>query len=171
MRRPARLSFQLERRDGLDLDRSPDESRRLLAEEHGAGDGGLLEARRHVDGIAGRETLLRARDDLPGIDPDASLDAELGQCREYLGRRADGAQRVILVEHRNPEHGHHRVADELLHRPAVPLDDRLDPLEVAVEDRAERLGVDRFPERGRAGDVAEDHRDDLALLARCRRLG
>ena len=89
----------------------------------------------------------------------------------HLDRRPQRTQRVVLVHDRHAEHGHHRVADELLHRAAVPLDDRLHPLEVAGEQRAQRLRVELLAELGRAGDVAEEDRDDLALLARCHRGG
>src|SRR3712207_7865932 len=39
----------------------------------------------------------------------------------HLGRRADGAERVVLVQHRDPEHRHHGVADELLDRKSTRL--------------------------------------------------
>ena len=66
---------------------------------------------------------------------------------------------------RHPEDRHHRVADELLHRPAVRLDDRLHPLEVARQQRPQRLGIRRLPQRGRADHVAEQHRHRLPHLA------
>ena len=50
---------------------------------------------------------------------------------------------------------------------AVALDDRLHPLEVAGEERPQRLGVELLAELGRPGDVAEEDGDDLALLACC----
>ena len=68
------------------------------------------------------------------------------------------------MDGREPEDRHHRVADELLDDAAVALDDRLHALEVAREQRAERLRVDRLAERRRADDVAEEHGYDLALL-------
>ena len=102
----------------------------------------------------------------PVLTPIRASQPELGQRVAHLGRRPHGAQRVVLVHDRHAEHGHHRVADELLHRAAVPLDDRLHPLEVAREQRAQRLGVEPLAERRRAGDVAEEDGDDLALLAR-----
>ena len=106
------------------------------------------------------------RHDLAGVDADAGLDAELGQGVAHLDRGSAGPQRVVLVHLRNPEDGHDRVADELLHRAAVRLDDRLHPLEVAGEERAQRLGVGRLAECGRAGDVAEEDGDGLALQVR-----
>ncbi len=58
------------------------------------------------------------------------LKAELRQRVAHLRRRPHGAQRLVLMEHRYAEHGHHRISDELLHRPAVALDDSPHTLEV-----------------------------------------
>jgi len=65
------------------------------------------------------------------------------------------------VRDRHSEDGHDRVADELLHCPAVRLDDLLHPLEVPRQDRSQRLRVDRLAESGRSGHVAEEDGDDL----------
>ncbi len=75
------------------------------------------------------------------------------------------------MRHRDAEHGHDRVADELLHRTSVRFEDRLHALEIAGKQGAHGLGVCRLPQRGRAGDVAEEDGDGLALLPRRRRLG
>ena len=45
----------------------------------------------------------------------------------------------------------------------------LHPLEVAREQRAQPLGIERLAERGRAGHIAEQHRHGLALLVRSAR--
>ena len=79
-----------------------------------------------------------------------------------LGRRADGAERVVLANGGHPEHGHDRVADELLHRAAVALERGLDGLEVPPHDVAKELRVEALAEGRRAGDVGEQDRDDLA---------
>ena len=104
----------------------------------------------------------------PVLTPIRACDAELGQRVAHLDRRAAGPQRVVLVHLGDAEDGHDRIADELLHRPAVRLDDPLHPLEVAGEQGPQRLGVGRLAERGRAGHVAEEDGDRLALLARGR---
>ncbi len=49
----------------------------------------------------------------------------------HLRGRTERTQRVVLVRDRHPEHGEHGVADELLHRAAVPLDRRAHGVEVA----------------------------------------
>jgi hypothetical protein len=52
------------------------------------------------------------------------------------------------VRERHAEHGHDRVADELLDRTAVALDDRSHAVEVAGKQRPQRLRVGRLAERG-----------------------
>ena len=145
-----------------------DERERLGADQHLARSRGLLQAGRDVDRIARREPLGRAGDDLAGRDADPPVDPELGEGVAHLDRRPAGAKGVVLVQHGHAEDRHHRVADELLDRAAVCLDDSLHPLEVAREQRPQRLRIRRLAQRGRAGHVAEQHRHRLSLLA-CRR--
>lgn len=85
--------------------------------------------------------------------------------RAHLVRRAHGTQGVVLVDVRDPEDGHHGIADELLHGSAVPLQHHAHLIEVAGHERAQGLGVESLTQRGGAGDVAEHHRDCLAHLA------
>ena len=66
----------------------------------------------------------------------------------------------------NAEYRHHRIADEFLNRPAVALDGVPHLVEVAEHDLADGLGVDALAHRGRAGDVAEKDRCELAALGR-----
>ena len=72
--------------------------------------------------------------------------------------------RVVLMRRGDAEHRHHRVADELLHRAAVPLDRLRHGVEVAHHDAPERLGVQALAERRGARHVAEDDGDGLAYL-------
>ena len=160
------LAFQLERLDRFGLDRAADELEGGLADQDLVGIGGVLQAGGHVDRVAGGEPLLGPGDHLAGVHADPPLHAQLGERRPHLDRRPAGAQRVVLVHLRHPEDRHHRVTDELLHRAAVRLDDRLHPLEVAGEQPLQRLRVDRLAERGRADHVAEQHGDDLAMHRR-----
>ena len=84
--------------------------------------------------------------------------------------RAHGALGIVLVGHGRAEDGHYGVADELLHRAAVPLDLAGDAFVVGAERGAHVLGV-RLVGAGREADeVDEEHGDDLALLAGRRRL-
>jgi hypothetical protein len=70
------------------------------------------------------------------------------------------------VHNRDAEDSHHGIADELLHRPAMALDDRLHALEVPREQGSQCFRVELLAEFRRAGDVAKQHGYDLPLLAR-----
>ena len=143
----------------------------------------LLEALRNVDGVACREALAAAqcvsRHDLarvharPHRDRDSPVALELlvqpGKALAHLGSGPDRANGVVLVQDGDSEHGHHRVADELLDRALVRLDDRLHLVEVAAHHPPQRFRVEPFAQSRRAGDVREDDRDGLAHLAGGRR--
>ena len=75
-------------------------------------------------------------------------------------------QRVVLVDDGNPEDSHHRVADELLDRSPVVLENAADLDEVAREHPPVALRVERLAERRRVDHVREDDGHRLAHLAR-----
>ena len=69
--------------------------------------------------------------DLSGVHPDPHAEPRLS-LREPVEPRhrvaqgdgcADGPESIVLADDRNAEHGHHLVADEILDRAAVMLDD------------------------------------------------
>ena len=178
------LPLQLERLDLLDLDLVPDEAVGQLAEEHLALPGGLLETGGDVDGVAGHQALAArgvAGHDLARVDARAvrelhAVDAlqvvvERLERRLHPRGRADRAKRVVLVEPRQPEDGHHCVADELLDHATVPFELAAHRVEVARHHLAERLGVERLAEARRALQIREDDRHDLSRLLRRPRLG
>ena len=165
----------------VELDRVADEAVRRPADEDLPGLGALLEAGGDVDGVAHGERRAGggvARDDLarvhadPHLEPYAPLLLELVvQRREpvaHLGRRADAAERVVLVDAWDAEDGHDGVADELLDRAVVTLDDGAHLVEVADHDPPHRLWVEPLAQPRGAGHVGEDHRDGLAHLVRHR---
>src|SRR5262249_48657333 len=82
-----------------------------------------------------------------------------------LARGPAASKGVVLLSLRAPKDGHNCIADELLHRSPVRLDDSLHASEVPGEECAHRLGVGRLAQSGRAGDVAEEDGDRLPLLA------
>jgi hypothetical protein len=113
-----RLSLQLERLDGLDLDRLADELERRLAEQHLA----------RLGACSSRAATLTAspvasRSSVPvttcRCEADARLHAELGQRFAHLRGRRDARSASSSCSHRHAEDGHHRVADELLDGAAV----------------------------------------------------
>src|SRR5205823_11173140 len=150
-----------------------------VAPEDPARPGPLLQAGGDVDRVAGRQPLFRPGHHLSGVHPRSELQTgavgigelgvEVGERFTKLGRGAHRAQRIVLVHRGNAEDGHHGVADELLDRAAVALDDFFRDLEVAGHHPPQALGIDLLPERGRAGDIAEENGDGLAGFPR--RLG
>ena len=72
---------------------------------------------------------------------------------QALRRRLDRPDRVVLVAEWEPEDGDDRIADDLLDAPAVRLEYRTHHAEVAVEDLAQRLGIESFAQGGRALQV------------------
>ena len=138
----------------------------------------LLEPRRRRDGAAGHEPLVRADDNLAALDADPAFDPELGDRVPHLHRRPQRAQCIVLVHRRHPEHGHHRVPDELLDHAPMAFRSGLHLLEVRRQQSAQRLRIERLSELGGVGDVREKHGHDLPLrpsdhlgLRRARRLG
>ena len=169
------LALQTQRLGRLDLDRVANEAIRGLAEQDLAGRSGLLEALGHVHRVTGRKPLALAAvagDHLAGVHAGANGDRDapvafqllVQGCEPFahLRGRAHRSQRVVLVQHGDSEDGHDGVPDELLDRPFVALDDRLHLVEVPAHHASQRLGVELLAERGRPGDVGEDHGHDLA---------
>jgi hypothetical protein len=70
------------------------------------------------------------------------------------------------MHHWQPKDRHHGITDELLHRTAVALDDRLHPLEIAPQQCAQRLRIDRLAQRRRPRHITEEHRHDFPLRTR-----
>ncbi len=93
------------------------------------------------------------------------------QCRErvlHLQRGAGRPQGVVLVKDGQAEDGHHRIADEFLHGPAVVLEDRPDGVEVARHHGPQRLGARAAAVLHGGPGVREDQRHGLAPLRRGR---
>ena len=90
----------------------------------------------------------------------------MASARWRLGGRLDRAQRVVVVADRQPEDRDDRVADDLLDRAAVRLEDRAHLIEVEGQDLAQRLRIEALAERGRALQVGVDDRREAADLGR-----
>ena len=159
------LAFQLEQLLLADFDCGPDQRERPTTDQHLARSRGLLQPRSDIQRVPGRQPLLRTREHLARVDPDPTLHAQLRQRIPHLHGSATRPECIVLVRHRNPEHRHHRIADELVHRAAVRFDDPLHSLEVASEHSLERFRIDRLPKRRRADHVAEQHRHHLPVTA------
>jgi hypothetical protein len=115
-----RLPLRVDRFDRLGLDRLGHEPVGLLAEQDLAGRRRLLESRRDVDRVARDERLAVPATTSPVLTPMRSSSSVTDVA--HLERGARRAERVVLVNLRDAEHGHHRVADELLDAGAVALE-------------------------------------------------
>ena len=169
------------RRDGIvrPVDDQPiGRSMRSGADEDAVDRRRRLDARRRVHHVTRHHRLARRRarvqrhERLPGRDSHPHVKVErvvpvvqLPDGIAHGERRADRALGIVLVRRRCPVNGDDRVADELLDRAPVPLEDRLRGLEVARHDLPQALGVDPLAERRRARDVAEEDGDRLSDLA------
>ena len=105
---------------------------------------------------------------------------ELRDGGDEVERRADGALGVVLVRDRRAPDGHHRVADELLDRAAVALDQRGGRSRSSAESSSRVSSASRSSEARREADqVGEEDGDEPPLgrggrgrpAARRRRVG
>ena len=85
--------------------------------------------------------------------------------------RANGPLGIVLGRGRRAPHRHHRVADELLDRAAVELDQAAARVEVAGEELARVLGVALLRGCREADEVGEEDGDEAALGRRLRGRG
>ncbi len=108
---------------------------RRLADQHRARLGRGLNSRRRVDHVARDHALPLGAERDGGLTREYAgtclePGAELGHSRDQVERGTHRPLGVVLVCDRSAPDGHHRVADELLDRAAVPLDHRPGRLEV-----------------------------------------
>ena len=91
---------------------------------------------------------------------------QLGHRDHQIQRGSHGPLRVPLGGGRGAPHCHHRIADELLHHPAVPADHRPRHREVLRQQLPDRLRVPRLGQRGEPHHIAEQHRAHPPLRGR-----
>ena len=77
----------------------------------------------------------------------------------------NGALGVVLVRNESAEDGHDRVPDELLDDAAIGLYPVAKKVVVGPQPGADVLGIRALRSRREPDEVAEEHGDDLALLA------
>jgi hypothetical protein len=139
--------------------------------------GRLLETGGHVHGVPRHQGLpgdQLSGQDFPGVDAGADLERHSrveGQVLIHLPQgvahvccRPHRSERVVLVESRDAEHGHHRVADELLHPAAVAFEHPAHPLEVPGHHGAKGFRIELLPHAGKAGYVREHYGHGLSDL-------
>ena len=155
---------QLERADVLALDAPLGQPVRGVADQDLAGPGGLLQPRRDVDGLAGREGRVGlVDDDLACLDPDARLDTRAVGVVHDPERGTDGALCVVLMRLRDAESGHDGVARELLHGAAMRLDAARHRVEPGRHTTACDLRILGRDELGRADEICEQDGCELAF--------
>jgi hypothetical protein len=126
-----------------------------LADEDGASRGHRLEPGRGIDEVAGNHALPgRPQGDgsLPREDAGPGLKGG-DQCAHTVHQvqgRANRPLGVVLLRSRSAPHRHDRVADELLNRPPVPLQNVSGEVKVAGEEVARLLGIAALGEGGEA---------------------
>ena len=143
----------------------------------------MLEAGGDVDRVAEQALALGGSGHghhLSGVDPDPVLETnaarafqalvDLLQPDAHVPGGVERSVRVVAVGHRQAEHGHDRVADELLHRAARALDLGPHTAQVGVDHLLQTLSVEALSEGRRADQVGEQDRYDLPLLERDLRL-
>ena len=171
------LALHLQRREALAAHGALDETLRRLADQHGAGLGGLLEPGREVGRVAHRgvvhaEVVADApHDDEPAVEPhahhelgrEAGPGARLVQAAQDAERGQHRAAGVILVRDGRAEQRHEAVAEELVDRAFVVVDLGEGQLEEALEQTVHRLRPQPRGQLRRIGDVAKQHGHLLAL--------
>jgi hypothetical protein len=129
----------------------------------------LLQPCSDIDGIASREGVssrARADKDVPGIHADSHGELDAAGAHQLVGVREDRvtqfdggpycSQRVVFVELGQPEETHYGVADELLGRSSVALENLPCHFKVPREDPVHRLRIEELAETGRLDYVCKD---------------
>ena len=127
-----------------------------------------LETARGVDEVARDHALVRGAKGhgrLAGQDAAACLDAvaQAGDSLDQLEAGADAQLGIVFVHDRRAPDGHDGIADELLDRAAVALDDVPSEVEVAAERVADILRVTLLGKRREAHEIGEKDADELAF--------
>jgi hypothetical protein len=169
-RETPRLPLGLDNSGLAELERSAGCCNRPLAGEHLPGGGRLLQPGADIDGVTRDERaafacltddhLARVDAYADGESPTVELDeaALHGQCG------VKGPFRVVLEGCRSPESGHYSVARELLDRASSSLDLLCHRLVEAIEHDPDALRILVVGECGRADEIREENRDELALF-------
>ncbi len=161
----------------LDRDLALDQPERELPDEDPLRRRRLLELVGEPQDVPGQDVLagrcppddeLARRDTGPVDEADAPGPIEpLVQAREDrlgLGRSANGSQHIVIARERQAEHRHDGIADDLLDRPAIGLEDGPHLVEVEGQDLAQRLRIELLTEARRALQIRGDDRDPVPDL-------
>ena len=169
----SRFALELVRAGVLVDDRRLGRAPGRLAREHMAGLRQRLDPRGGVDDVARHHALAVGPDRDGGLAGEhagpgaqvwhSDLVAQRRDGRDQVERRPHRPLGVVLGGRRRPPHRHHRVADELLDRPAVELDQPPGRVEVARQELAHLVRVTPLRERREPHQVGEQHRHQPPL--------
>jgi hypothetical protein len=165
---PGRAGYQHQRRlQAVHPLRAARDALRQHVHEYLSGAGRGLHPRRGVHRIPGDRALAHSahRDrDLAGHHPgarreprQAGFDPELSHRGHQVQRRPHRPFGIFFAGYRGAPHRHHRVADELLHHPAVPVGHRPRHPEILREQLAHRLRIPCLRQRGETDQITEQH--------------
>ena len=165
----ADLPLQLLLAERFEDDRALGAMAGRLADDHDPRRRHRLESGRGVDQVAGDHPLVRGpqcHGCLAGEHPGPCLEhlAVVSQVADSIDKFEGGPHRslgIVLVRDGRAPDGHHRVADELLYRPAVAVDDLLGDRKVLGQLLADRLGITGLGEGSEANQVGEEHGHQL----------
>ena len=119
-----------------------------------------------VDALLPRELVRQAGHDLAGVNADPKHDAVFARRLHHRQRGLTGAQGVIFLRMGHAE-DHHQPVAHAAHDGAVEAIDRVSHAGQRGRKRIERvLGILVADQFGRADNVGEQNRDDLALAKR-----
>ena len=166
------LSLRLDRRRRAELKVGARDCDRALAYQDLARLRPLLEAGRDVHRVAGNERAPDPRladDDLARVNSNPQpkrVPEHLLERAAHGERRVQRAVGVVLLRDGGAESRHNRVADELLDRPPSLRDLGRHRVVKAGEERPRPFCILAAGHLRRANKVGEEHRGELALLAR-----
>ena len=167
---------RMDRRDEEALVGSRLERHRVAHEPAGGGvDGDLVRAGLLLQALGVVHRIAGRRRSTPGPalgDHLAGRHADPGAARmraAQLGRRPHRAQRVVLVQERHSEDGHHDVAGIVVHGGAMPLQDGAHAGERLRAEPPARLGVQLLVGPVETGEQGRDGLAGRSRRGRCER--
>jgi hypothetical protein len=174
-----RLALDRQLTDGIEAEAVTDERHRRSADVRLSAGSLGFESLGHDDRVTEHaivEPRLAAHDpcdDVAGVHADVEGEAfrtgpQLGDGADHLSVHLQRDQQrpcgVVIVRPRGAEHGQDRIAGVLLDGPLEARDDRSQPRHERIDDLHQLLAVDALRQRGEAGDVGEQRRDEPALF-------
>ncbi len=175
--------FQISGRQGKVFHGALRVAKRARPDQHRADLRRRLQARRDVDRVARHQKVAPVggaarRDHLAGVDANAHRQFRRRRIhlasRRVEGRERDlhiqsgphGANGIVLVDLRQAKDPDDGIADEFFHDPAVPVDLARHDGEIARQEIAQFLGIQRRAQGSGIREIGEQHGHDAPILTR-----